>query len=193
MPWRQHTRDQAWFLPPTLDQLLPVDHPARFVAAFVEGLDRVAWAELGVDLDGEETGAPAYHPRGLLSVWLYGFMSGIRSSRKLEAACRDQIPFLWLTGWQHPDHNTLWRFYQAHRWAMRRLLKRTVATAVEIGLVDLALQAVDGTKVAANAAGDRTHGAEGLQHLLERAEAAITRPSQPSGHVAHLIIPAPQR
>ena len=63
-------------------------------------------------------GAPAYHPRALLSVWLYGFMTGVRSCRKLEAACRDQIPYLWLTGWQHPDHNTLWRFYKGHRQAM---------------------------------------------------------------------------
>ena len=100
-------------------------------------------------------------------------MSGVRSSRKLEAACRDQIPYLWLTGWQHPDHNTLWRFYQGHRRGMRSLMKCTVGTAVEVGLVDLAIQAVDGTKVAASAAGDRTHDAAGLGRLLERTEAAI--------------------
>jgi len=56
-------------------------------------------------------------------------------------AYRDQIPYLWLTGWQHPDHNTLWRFYQAHRGAMRTLMKCTVGTAVEMGLVGLAMQA----------------------------------------------------
>ena len=128
---------------------------------------------MGIDLDGEVLGAPAYHPRLLLSVWLYGFMSGTRSSRKLERACREQIPFLWLTGRQYPDHNTLWRFYQAHRQAMRNLLKYTVATAMEVGLVDLAVQAVDGTKVAANAAGDQTYDATGLQRLLDRTEVAI--------------------
>lgn len=173
MPWRSFTRDQAWLLPPTLDQLLPEDHPARFVADFVDNLDRRMWSELGIDLDGEEVGAPAYHPRALLGVWLYGFMTGVRSSRKLEGACRDQIPYLWLTGWQHPDHNTLWRFYQAHRRAMRGLLKYTVATAVKVGLLDLAVQAVDGTKIAANAARDRTYDTVGLQRLLERTEAAI--------------------
>ena len=95
---------------PTLDELVPEDHPVRFVAAFVDGLDRGEWEEMGVCLDGDPLGAPAYHPRALLSVWVYGFMTGVRSTRKLEAACRDQIPYLWLTGWQHPDHNTLWRF-----------------------------------------------------------------------------------
>ncbi len=175
MPLRVLNRQQAWLLPPTLGELIPNDHPARFVAEFVDALDRTAWIELGIGPDGEPLGAPAYHPRALLSVWLYGFMTGIRSSRKLEAACRDQVSYLWLTGWQHPDHNTLWRFYQAHRQAMRSLLKYTVATAVELGLIDLAVQAVDGTKIAANAAGDRTYDAAGLRRLLERAEAAITQ------------------
>jgi len=100
-------------------------------------------------------------------------MTGIRSSRKLETACRDQVSYLWLTGWQHPDHNTLWRFYQSHRQAMRKLLKYTVATAVKLKLIDLAVQAVDGTKIGANAAGDRTYNTAGLHRLLDRAEVAI--------------------
>ena len=173
MPLRPMNREQAWLLPPSLDDLLPEDHPARFVAVFVDGLDHDGWAGMEIDVDGDPLGTPAYHPRALLSVWLYGFMTGIRSSRKLEAACRDQISFLWLTGWQRPDHNTLWRFYQAHRAAMRSLLKHTVRTAVQVGLVDLAMQALDGTKIAANAAGDRTFDASGLERLLVRTEAAI--------------------
>ena len=174
MPLRPLNREQVWLLPPTLGELIPNDHPARFVAEFVNTLDRDSWAKLGIGIDGEPLGAPAYHPCALLCVWLYGFMTGVRSSRKLEAACRDQVPYLWLTGWQHPDHNTLWRFYQAHRDAMRKLLKYTVATAIELDLIDLAVQAVDGTKVAANAAGDRTYNATELQRLLNRTEAAIS-------------------
>jgi len=173
MPLRQFSRQQAWLLPPTIGELIPDDHPARFVATFVDTLDRSVWVKLGIGPEGEALGAPAYHPKALLSVWLYGFMTGVRSCRKLEAACRDQVPYLWLTGWQHPDHNTLWRFYQAHRQHMRNLLKYTVATAVETGLVELAVQALDGTKVGANAAGDRTYDGPGLQRLLERADSEI--------------------
>ena len=160
-------------LPPRLDELLPLDHPARFVAEFVDVLDRGAWAELGVAIESDSLGAPAYHPRALLSVWLYGFMTGVRSCRKLEAACRDQIPYLWLTGWQHPDHNTLWRFYKGHRQAMRKLFEQTVRTAVAMKLVDLAVQAVDGTKVVANASVNRSYDAEGLSGLLGRLDKAI--------------------
>ncbi len=155
-----------WLLPPTLDELIPVDHPARFVAEFVDTLDREEWAELGVDLSGEAMGAPAYHPHALLSVWVYGFMTNVRSCCKLEAACRDQLPYLWLTGWQHPDHNTLWRFYKKHRGSMRRLFRRTVRTAVTLELVDLAVQAVDGMKVHANAAHTRSLSAGQLNRLL---------------------------
>jgi transposase len=165
MPLQPVNREQAWLLPPTLDDLLPEDHPARFVVAIVDGLGRDVFAEMEIDIEGDLLGAPAYHPHILLGVWHHGFMTGVRSSRKLEAACRDQIPFLWPTGWQHPDQNTLWRFYQAHRSAMRGLLKHTVRTAVEVGLVDLAVQALDGTKVAANAAGDQTYDAAGLERL----------------------------
>ncbi len=173
MPLRPMGREQRWLLPLTLDELLPLDHPARFVAEFVDALGRDAWAKLGVDIDGEVLGAPAYHPRALLSVWLYGFMTGVRSCRKLEAACRDQIPYLWLTGWQHPDHNTLWRFYKGHGHAMRKLFERSVRTAVAMELVDLAVQAVDGTKVVANASVNRSYDAAGLSGLLERLEKAI--------------------
>ena len=110
LPLRPVDRERAWLLPPALDDLLSQGHPARFVAAFVDGLPKVAWSDMEIDLDGDSLGAPAYHPRALLNMWLFGFMTGVRSSRKLEAACRDQIPYLWLTGCQHPDHNTLWGF-----------------------------------------------------------------------------------
>ena len=173
MPFREMNREQMWMLPPTLGEMVPMDHPARFVAEFVDGMKREDWAELGVDADGDPMGAPAYHPRALLSVWLYGFMTGVRSTRKLETACRDQIPYLWLTGLQRPDHNTLWRFYKNHRQAMRNLFKRTVRTAFRMELVDLALQAVDGTKVRANAANDRTYDGEALRRLSERSDRAI--------------------
>lgn len=173
MPVRPYIRDQGWLLPQRLEDLLSPDHPVRFVAAFVDQFDEAVWLEMGVKPKGKADGAPAYDPRLLLSVWLYGFMTAIRSSRKLETACREQLPFLWLTGQQTPDHNTLWRFYEANRQGMRRLLKRTVLTAVASGLVDLALQAVDGSKIDGNAAKDRTYNRAGLERLQKQTEAAI--------------------
>jgi transposase len=173
MPVRPFSREQTWLLPPRLDDLLPDDHAARFVAEFVDSLDASKWQKLGIGINGELLGAPEYHPRVLLSIWLYGFMTRTRSSRKLEAACRDQISYLWLTGWQRPDHNTLWRFYKEHRNQMRNLFKHSVQVAVKLNLIDLAVQAVDGTKVVANASKERSYGAQGLKWLLERTEIVI--------------------
>ncbi len=173
MPWRDWDREQVWLMPPSLDEVLADDHPARLVAALVDSLTTAEWAELGVDLGGQALGAPAYHPRALLGIWLYGFMTGVRSSRRLETACREQLALQWLSGYQQPDHNTLWRFYREHRNQLRGLLRHTVQIAARLGLVDWALQAVDGTKVAGSASSSRTYDAQQLERLLERTERAI--------------------
>ena len=173
MPWREWDREQVWLMPPSLDEVLADDHPARLVAAFVDSLTAAEWAELGVDLGGQALGAPAYHPRALLGIWLYGFMTGVRSARRLETAGREQLALQWLSGYQQPDHNTLWRFYREHRNQLRGLLRHTVQIAARLGLVDWALQAVDGTKVAGSASSSRTYDAQQLERLLERTERAI--------------------
>jgi transposase len=173
MPFRLGDREAGWQLPASLDALIPDDHPVRFVAAYLDDLDTTDWASMGISLVANDRGASRYHPRVLLAIWVWGFLVGVRASRKLEAACAEQLSFLWLTGQQRPDHNTLWRFYAAHRAGMRYLLTHTIQTAVRTGLVDLALQAVDGTKMAGNAAKDRTYDAKGLDRLIERTEQAI--------------------
>ena len=173
MPQRPMNREQALLMPPTFDEAVDEDDPARYVADFVDSLTRDNWAELGIEIDGNRIGAPSYHPRMLLSAWLYGFMMGVRSSRQLEAACRKDIPLVWLTAHQRPDHVTLWRFYSKHRESMRLLLKRTVKTAMKSDKVYLALQAVDGTKVDANASSSRSYDADGLRRLLRRLEKQI--------------------
>ena len=116
------------------DAWLPADHPARLVAEFVDALDHGGWAERGVEINGAPVGAPAYHPRALLRVWVYGCMTGVRSSRKLEAACREQRPYLWLTGGQHPDHLTWWRHERRSERGQRPDLRcRGAAPVVGLG------------------------------------------------------------
>jgi transposase len=156
-------------LPPSLGELIAADHPVRFVAEFVDSLD---WSEGGIKHRPEVFGAAAYAPQVLLAVWLYGFMTRIRSSRKLERACAENIPLMWLSGLQRPDHSTLARFYQQNRQAMRPLFKATVRLAIEVGLVDFALQAVDGTRLAAAAHGSLRSKAE-IAQLLAAVESEL--------------------
>jgi hypothetical protein len=100
-------------------------------------------------------------------------MLGIRSVRGLERACQESVPMRWLTGGACPDHNTLWRFYDQHRAGMPVLFKLTVTTAVRAGLLDWAVQAVDGTKVLADASRTRSLSPEQLERLLAQSEQAI--------------------
>ena len=170
---RPFVREASWALPASLDALVAPDDPVRFVAAYLDGFTEADWQQLGIRWQEGGRGAHGYHPVVLLAAWIWGFMTGVRSSRRLEAACWDRLSLLWLTGQQRPDHNALWRFYQAHRSGMRSLLRQSVHVAIRTGLVDLAVQAVDGTKLLANAARDRSYDAQRLEKLDVRIEQAL--------------------
>jgi len=131
--------------------VLPPDHPACFVRDFVGGLD--LWEFYADDL--ERRGQPPCHPRMMVGVWLYGYMVGIRSSRKLEQAIKENLGFQVVAGNQQPDHWTLFNFRRRHHKALGNLFDQTVEAAAAAGLVKLAHMAVDGTKVKANASKHR--------------------------------------
>lgn len=175
MPERPFSRDQVFLLPPRLDEWIAPDHPARFVAAWLDDLPPETWTAMGIALRPASRGEARYAPPALLAIWVYGFMVGIRSTRALETACRDQLPFRWLSGNQTPDHNTLARFYQAHRHGFHHLFHASIEQAVAADQVDWGLQAVDGTKLWANATGDRMLDAAALAQLADRVAAEITR------------------
>jgi transposase len=173
MPFRPFSRAVVYDLPPALDDWVAADHPVRFIAAFVDALTDADWQAMDISRVPPRLGTPAYDPVLLTCAWLGGFVLGIRSSRKLARACHDLVPLRWLTANQQPDHNTLWRFYAAHRAGMRHLLRVSVQTAIAAELVELAVLAIDGTKVSGNAARERTYDAAGLERLLGRLDAAI--------------------
>src|SRR3954463_14812861 len=129
---------QQFLLPPALEDWVPKDHPVRFIREFVDQQDL---AKLGFAMPISLEGRPAYAPGLLLKIWLYGYHHRIRSTRRLEVACRDQLPLLWVTGMIAPDHNSLWRFWRDNQRALRELFKQSVKVAVNAGLVGLALQA----------------------------------------------------
>lgn len=160
---------QQFLLPPALEDWVPADHPARFLREFVDQLDL---AKLGF-LAPSEDGRPAYAPSLLLKIWLYGYFHRIRSTRKLEAACREHLSLLWLTGLIQPDHNSLWRFWRENQKALRQVFKQTVQLAVRAGAVGLALQALDGTKIEAAASGYSGWSKEYMEKLLVQLDAAL--------------------
>lgn len=174
MPVREYCRDFVWLLPPSLEELIPKDHPVRFIAEFVDRLD---FGEIGIDWTPSDEGASSYDRRMLLACWLYGFMVRIRSTRKIEAACAENITFMWLTGMQIPDHSTLSRFYKQNRKCIRKLLKKTIILAIEMGLVDFAVQAIDGTKIGSVTVDGRM-GRKKIEELLLKVDAEIAAMEQ---------------
>jgi len=94
---------------------------------------------------------PPYNPRMMVKIWIYAFMKGIRSSRKIERALYEDIGFRFLSANQQPDHWTISEFRKRHHKALGELFEQTVRMADKAGLVKLGHIAIDGTKIKANA------------------------------------------
>jgi transposase len=154
---------QQFLLPPALEDWVDATHPVRFIREFVDQQDL---GKLGFVMPQASEGRPPYAPSLLLKIWLYGYVHRIRSVRKLEVACREQIGLVWLTARIAPDHNSLWRFWRDNKAALRRLYQQSVQLAVRAGLVGLALQAVDGTKIQALASAHSGWSKKQMEELL---------------------------
>jgi transposase len=161
---------QQFLFPPALEDWVPPDHPARFLREFVDQLDLPA---LQFVMPAASEGRPPFAPSLLLKIWLYGYFQRIRSTRKLEAACRDHLPLLWLAGLLAPDHNTLWRFWSENKKALRSIFKQTVQVALHTGAVGLALQALDGTKIQAAASSYSGWSKQRMEKLLAALDQAL--------------------
>jgi transposase len=166
-------RDQPLLLPPDLRDWLPEGHLAWFILDVVDQLDLAPFYRAHRD-DGH--GHPAYDPKTLLGVLLYGYCLGVRSSRQLERRCSEDLAFRVLAGNLHPDHVTIARFRARHEQALAGFLVESLRLCAAAGMVRVGTVALDGTKLAANAAdkANRTHDklqAEVAEILRQAAEA----------------------
>ena len=137
---------KIFLLPPSIEDWVEPNHPARFIREFVELLDIKG---IGFKVADNEEGRPYYSSELLLKVWLYGYFSRVRSSRQLEKMTRENQPMIWLVTMEQPDHNTLWRFWKSNKEQIKQLFKETVKTAIKLELVSFVIGAVDGTKLRA--------------------------------------------
>jgi transposase len=158
--FRRDDRDQPFLLPPDLRDWLPADHLAWFVLDVVDQLDLQPFYRAHRD-DGH--GHPANHPKLLLGVLLYAYAIGVRSSRQIERRCTEDLAFRVLAGNQAPDHVTIARFRVRHQQALAGFLVQSLRQCAAAGLVRLGVVALDGTKVAANAATTASHTLDKLE------------------------------
>src|SRR6266568_2713690 len=147
--FRNCNLDQAFLLPPSLQDWLPEGHLARFVAEVVETLDLSAMYAKYEERDGR--GLAAYDPRMMVRVLIYGYCRGVASSRRIERATYEDVAFRYLAADQHPDHDTIAAFRQEHLANLSQLFVEVLRLCQRAGLVKLGHVALDGTKIKANA------------------------------------------
>jgi transposase len=157
--FRSYDQSQPFMLPPSLHDFVHESHPAHLINDLVEELDLTA-----LEVYYGNLGQPAYHPRLMLKVILYGFSVGIFSSRKLQRACQENLAFKYLAGMETPAFRTFIEFRQRHREDMKAVFVQTVKLARALGLARLGTVALDGSKVEANTS---KHKAMSYGRMLE--------------------------
>lgn len=146
--FRAFDPDQELLLPPSLDEWLPADHLARFVADLVD--DHLDLSRIHAAYQ-EGRGGPPYDPRLMVRLLVYGYTTGVRSSRAIEKACTDMVAFRWLAAGQVPDYRAIARFRRRHLAALGNVFLQALALCQAAGMVKLGRVALDGTKMRANA------------------------------------------
>ena len=145
--FKNYNFNQNLLLPPSLEEMIDPNHPVRVVNQVVDNLN----------LDPilkkyEGGGCPAYHPRLMLKVLVYGYVTNLYSSRKIEQALQQNIHFMWLSGMSYPDHNTINRFRSERlKGVLKEVFSQVVLLLVDHGHITLKEAYLDGTKIEANA------------------------------------------
>jgi transposase len=178
--FRPIDRETGFLLPPSVDEWLPERHLARFVVEVIDGLDLRAMSGAY-----RGSGSASYHPRMLLGILVYGYATGVFSSRKLERATYDSVAFRFIAANDHPDHDTIAAFRRRFLKEIEALFVQVLLLAREMGVLKMGTVALDGTKIHANAS---RHSALSYEHagkieaqlkaevadLMAKAEAADT-------------------
>jgi transposase len=178
--YRPYLPDQDLLLPPSLREWLPEDHLVYFVSDVVDQLDLSAMHAVYGE---EKRGQPPYDPRLMTKLLVYGYCTGVFSSRRIQKRLREDIPFKVLAAGNEPDFRTISDFRKIHIGTLPGLFEQVLEMALESGAIKLGRVSLDGTKVKANASKHKamSYGRmqekqqqlqEEVQQLLAQAEAA---------------------
>lgn len=163
--FRAYAPDQDLLLPPSLHEWLPDDHLAYFISEIVEQLDLRAFYAC---YEGDGRRKMPYEPRMMLKVLIYGYATGVFSSRKIAAKLEDDVAFRVLAAGNFPQHRTICAFRKRHLADFKALFVEVVQLAGSLGLASLGRVAIDGTKVRANAS---KHKAMSYDRIEQQAQA----------------------
>ena len=178
--YRTYLPEQDLLLPPRLSEWLPENHLVYLVSEVVDQLDLSAMHAV---YEKEKRGQPPYDPRLMTRLLVYGYCTGVFSSRRIQKRMQEDIPFKVLAAGNEPDFRTIWDFRKIHLETLKNMFEQVLAMAMECGSIKLGKISLDGTKVKANASKHKamSYGRmkekqqqlkEEVKQLLERAEAA---------------------
>jgi transposase len=139
-------RTQSILFPQSLDQIIEQNNEVRIIDLFVESINL---ADFHFVIKTSKEGRPAYHPKDLLKLYVYGYLNHIRSSRQLEKECKRNVEVMWLMKELAPDHNTISNFRRDNEKAIRKVFRLTVSIAKHFDLIGGKLVAGDSTKLRA--------------------------------------------
>lgn len=146
--FRRHAnRDQLMLLPRSIEEYVGPEDMVRYVDAVVDQFDLGAIEEAYSD-----TGRPGFSPSVMVKILLYGKMRGMRSSRELARAVRENVRFMFIASGEQPDFRTISLFRKRFHPELSDLLRQTIEIGLEANLIDLEHVAVDGTTIRAYAA-----------------------------------------
>ncbi len=174
--FKASNRNQAFLLPPSIQDWLPKEHLARFIVEIVEQLDL---SKIESQYSGK--GKEAYHPQVMLSLLFYGYATGIFSSRKIERATYDSVAFRYIAANTHPDHDTIATFRKRFLKELSELFVQILSVAQEMGVLKVGKVSLDGTKMKANASKHKALSyahASKLQKQLEDEVAILLKKAQ---------------
>src|SRR5437762_12974319 len=166
-------RGQSTLFPECLEDWIDENNSVQVIDVFVDELDL---AELGFDgVAPETTGRPSYHPSVLLKLYIYGYLSRVQSSRRLEREAGRNVEVMWLTGRLVPDHKTIADFRKDNGLAIRKVCARFVALCRELGLLTMASVAIDGSKFKAVNTRDKNFTRAMMERRLAQIEESVAR------------------
>lgn len=144
--FKQYNQNQLQLLPPDLSDMISPDHLARLINHAVDGMD-ISFIEETYSANGQH----AYPPRMLLKILIYGYATGVRSSRKLADRLKEDIVCMWLAGRLTPDFRTIADFRKGKLADFKKIFEGVLETCFQIGLVRVGKVSIDGTKIRASA------------------------------------------
>jgi transposase len=162
--YRRVDRDQQFLLPPDMREWLPASDPVWLVIELIEGLDTSRFHE-GRRIGG--AGRAGYDPDMLLTLLVWAWLQEVHSSRRIERLCGRDVSFRVICAGDVPDHATIARFRQGFGEAAEQLFAEVVVLARRLGLVQLGVVALDGTKIAAPASSGQNRTADGLRQAAK--------------------------